>query len=292
MRKISALLLLCMVLTLVPTVSASAQSLDDLINEPSTESVDNNYSNEDNNTSSGNLLDTSSGDNSSGNNVYVDEMKDATDLSEKSEGATKLNAGIKKVASFIVQVLSYFATACLVVRVLLDIIYIVLPFTRSFLANGYAGNPQANGMGMQQPGMGGMGSPMGGMGMGMGGMGMGGYGHSRYGMGGMGMGGMGAMGGMGMNSMQQGMSQPGATPAMGRIQWISTAALNAAAAETVMGPNGKAVSPLKAYAKDMIVVLILAPIFLVLAVTGALTDLGFLVGEMLANAVSGIGGMM
>ena len=300
MKKISALLLLCMAIALVPIESAHAATLDDIINDESSNG-DSNTSNEvvDEPTSGSSQETNQNGNTSSnttgntigtdgGNGGYVDEIKDATNLSEKSAGATKLNAGIKKVASFIVQVLSYFATACLVVRVLLDIVYIVLPFTRSFLANGYAGNPQSQGTGMQQPGMGGMGS-MGMGGMGMGGMGMGGYGSSRYGMGGMGSMGM---GGMGMNAMQQGMSQPGATPALGRIQWVSTAALNAAAAESVVGPNGKAVSPLKAYAKDMVIILVITPIFLVLAVTGALTDLGFLIGEMLANAVSGIGGMM
>ena len=53
---------------------------------------------------------------------------------------------------------------------------------------------------------------------------------------------------VGMGGMQQG-SQPGATPAMGRIQWISTAALNAVASEQVPGPDGRAQSPLKMYAK-------------------------------------------
>lgn len=288
MKRISAILLLlfCTVFILTPTVSVNAQSLDDIISDDNGTQSDSTTIYEDiesDNASSDNSVGVY-GNSNVGNSEYLEEMKGATDLSEASAGATKLNNGIKKVASFIIQVLSYFATACLVIRVLLDVVYIILPFTRSFLSNGYAGNPQANGGGMQQPGMGGMGMGMGSMGMG--GMGMGGYGSSRYGMGGMGM------GSMGMGGMQQGMNQPGASPAMGRIQWVSTAALNAAAAEAVVGPNGKAVSPLKAYAKDMIVVLILTPIFLVLAITGALTDLGFLIGEMLANAISNIGGMI
>lgn len=285
MKKISAILLLCIMMALINTVSVNAASLDDIINEETSEVYEEI-------TESHNEEVATKPESKPNNEDYIggshlDGMKDANDLSEMSEGAAKLNAGIKKVASFIVQVLSYFATACLVLRVLLDIIYIVLPFTRSFLANGYAGNPQSNGT-MQQGGMGGMGS-MGGMG-GMGGYGMGGFGSSRYGMGGMGS--MGGMGGMGMNSMQQGMSQPGATPAMGRIQWVSTAALNAVASETTVGPNGKPINPLRPYAKDMVVILVLAPVFLVLAVTGALTDLGLLVGELLANAISNIGGMI
>ena len=222
---------------------------------------------------------------------YLQDIQHATDLSEPSPGATKVNQGITKVASFIVQILAYFITAFLVVRVVIDLCYICIPFTRSFLANGYGGNPQAGGggMGMQQPGMGMGGMGMGGMGMGaMGGMGMGGMGmgmRGRYGMGG--MGGMGA--GMNMGAMQ---GQMGANPAMGRIQWVSTAALNAAAAESVVGPDGKAISPLKTYAKDMVVVLVVTPILLTLAITGVLTDLGFLLGSLLADAVSNIGTML
>jgi keratin, type II cytoskeletal I (fragment) len=133
-------------------------------------------------------------------------------------------------------------------------------------------------MGPQQSGMGmGMNSGMGGMGMGIG-MGMhGGYGMNRMGIGGMGM---------------QGGSVPGANPAMGRVQCVSTAALNAAAAEQIVGPDGKAISPLKMYAKDMIVVLVITPVLLTLAITGVLTDLGFLIGKLIADTVSGIGGMI
>ena len=195
---------------------------------------------------------------------YLESIKQATDLSGPSAGAERVNNGITKVASFIVQILAYFITAFLVVRVVLDLTYICIPFTRSFLANGYGGNAQAGGggMGMQQPGMG------------MGGMGM----NSGMGMGGMGMGGM------------QG-SAPGANPAMGRVQWISTAALNAVAAESVVGQDGKPVSPLGSYAKDMVVVLVITPILLTLAITGVLTDLGFLLGQLITNAVAGIGTM-
>lgn len=212
---------------------------------------------------------------------YLESIKQATDLSGPSAGAERVNSGITKVASFIVQILAYFLTAFLVVRVVLDLTYICIPFTRSILANGYGGNPQAGGgMGMQQPGMGGMG-----MGAGMGGMGMGGMGgygmRGGYGMNRMGMGGMGGMQG----------SAPGANPAMGRIQWVSTAALNAVSAESVVGQDGKPVSPLGTYAKDMVVVLVITPILLTLAITGVLTDLGFLLGELITNAVSGIGTM-
>lgn len=221
------------------------------------------------------------------NKDLISSVQDATDLSEVSPGAQKINKGINKVASFIVQVIAYLITAGLVVRIVIDLCYIGLPFTRSFLANGYQGNSQAGAGGMPNQGMMGgmnggmgMGGMNGGMGMGMGGYGMrGGYGMNR----------MGGMGGMGMGGMQ---GQMGAQPAMGSIQWVSNAALNAAAAESVVGPDGKAVSPFKAYMKDMTVVLVITPVLLVLAISGALTDLGFLLGDLLANAIEGIGGML
>lgn len=299
MKRLATFLAIGLLMFSMPMTAHATGSLDDVINDQGNSSVSQEYENDGGGSAEGSggsgagqstVGDITDGE--VGNKEYIDHIKDATDLDTPSEGATKVNEGIKKVASFVVQILAYAATALLVVRVLLDIIYITLPFTRSFLSNGYAGNAQAGGAGMPgQPGMGGMGmGGMGGMGMGgmgsMGGMGMGGM-HSRYG----GMGGMGAMGGMG--GMQNGMSQPGASPALGRIQWVSTAALNAAAAEAGgVGPDGKPISPLKLYAKDMFIILILAPIFLVLAVSGALTELGFLIGELLAKALSSAGGMI
>ena len=308
MKRVLILTLTCMLTLGVSGITVSATSLDDVVNQ--TETVESGSNTGDTQVvveqpqpqqtqQSVETAPATTGQNSAAANQFMNEVKQATDLTEVSPGATKVNEGIKKVASFIVQILSYFVTAFLVVRVVLDLCYICLPFTRSFLANGYGGNPQAGagGMGMQggmgMGGMGGMGSPMGGMGMG--GMGMGGYGRGRYGMGGMGMGGMG-MGGMGMGGMQGGMmgqqGQPGANPAMGRTQWVSSAALNAVAAENILGPDGKSVSPIKEYAKDATVILVGTPILLTLAITGVLTDLGFLIGDLLATAIASIGNMI
>lgn len=204
-----------------------------------------------------------------------EELKGATDLDQTHSGATKINQGIKTVASFIIQILSYALTVLLTLRVILDLIYINISFSRGLLGGGAQPMPGQPG----QPGMGG-GMGMGGMGsmggMGMGGMGMGGM-HSRYGgmggMGGMGMGGM--AGGMGMNG-QQGMQQPG-----GGLRFVSDAAIMA-----VSQP-----SPMRYYAKDMAVTLIIVPILLILAVTGVLTDLGFLIGEAIAKMIGSFGGM-
>ena len=152
------------------------------------------------------------------------------------------------------------------------------------------GNAQVGAGGMPNSQMqGGMAGGMGGMQGGMGGMGM-----SRYGgMGGMGMNrGMGGMaGGMGaMNNQMAGASQqPNMT---GRIQWVSNAALNAVAGENIPGPDGRAVSPFKLYVKDMTVVLVITPILLVLAMTGTLTNLGFLLGDAIAKGIAGVGSMI
>ena len=216
------------------------------------------------------------------NKSQLDNLKNATKLDGSSEAASKVNSTLSKVLSVVIQVISYAVTALLVLRVLLDLAYIVLPFTRSFLSNGYGSNVQP-GMGMGAPGMG-MGAPGMGMGMGMHRRGM--YGMGAPGMGmGMGMG----MGAPGMNGMEG--SQPGATPSMGRVQLISKTALNAVAAEGVIGPNGKSISPLKTYAKDMVIVLVLAPTFLTLAITGVLTQLGITLGELLAMGISNLGNM-
>lgn len=278
MKKVLLTLLTSIMLLTLPVTTVYASSLDDVVSETSPES------------SSSSSSDSSSSVSSSKSKIpmtadeYIANTKDAADLTNvDTKGASKVNEGIKTVAAFIVKILSYFLTAFLVVRVLLDLVYIALPFTRSMLSNGYAGNAAAGGSGMG--GMGGMGSPMGGMGgMGMGGMGMGmrgGYGMNRMGMGGMGMGGAG-MGG----------SQMGASPAMGRVQLVSTAALNSVASENMPGPDGRPQSALKAYAKDMAVTLVITPVLLVLAITGVLSNLGFLLGDVIARGIASIGNMI
>lgn len=277
MKKVLLTLLTSIMLLTLPVTTVYASSLDDVVSETSPESSSSSSSDSSSVSSSKSKIPMTADE-------YIANTKDAADLTNvDTKGASKVNEGIKTVAAFIVKILSYFLTAFLVVRVLLDLVYIALPFTRSMLSNGYAGNAAAGGSGMG--GMGGMGSPMGGMGgMGMGGMGMGmrgGYGMNRMGMGGMGMGGAG-MGG----------SQMGASPAMGRVQLVSTAALNSVASENMPGPDGRPQSALKAYAKDMAVTLVITPVLLVLAITGVLSNLGFLLGDVIARGIASIGNMI
>ncbi len=280
MKKALTTLLMCSMLVFVP-VSAYASSLDDVIGgqESSEQSSEDEQAPAEQ--TSG---DTTVGTDPTGPSAdqYLTDLQNASRLNIDASGNTKAQSAIRKVASKIVAIVSYFLVAFLAVRVVLDLVYIALPFTRSFLSNGYGGNAAAGGggMGMQQPGMGGMG--MGGMGMGagMGGMGMGGMGMGRMGMGRMGMGGMGA--GMGAGG------QMGANPAMGRVQWVSNAALNAVAAEAMPGPDGKPQSAFKMYAKDMIVVLVVTPILLTLAVTGVLSNLGFFLGDLIGRGIESL----
>ena len=214
------------------------------------------------------------------NNEFIAGLQEATDLTDPVEGVNAVTPWIKQAAGFVVQVVFYAVTVLLAVRVVLDLAYIGLPFTRSFLGNGYSGAAAAQG----QPGMGGPG-----MGMGGPGMGMGGYGMNRMGMGG--------MGGYGMNRMGMGGYGAGGNPnqtgqMMGKIQWVSNAALIAAEQEGQMTPDGKHTGPLKSYMKNMIVVLVLVPVLLVLAATGALTQLGLTIGEILVDTIAMVGDMI
>ena len=213
---------------------------------------------------------------------YIDNNLMSNDLTKNvDQTAQQINQGIYKIAQILTQIIAYALTIMLTLRTLVDLTYIAVPFARGFLANGYAGNAQAGGGAgaMGRGGMGGMGMSSGfGGGMGMSSYGGGGYG----GYGGNRMGGM--AGNPGMANQQGTMT--------GRIQWVSDAALNAVAAGTSVDQNGKAVSPFKQYAKDMTVTLVAVPILLVLALTGAMTNLGFIIGKAIAAALGKLGGMI
>lgn len=250
----------------------SGTSLDDIVNaqeqpvEEQTQPAENNGS-----TSTQNQESATTGglsqEQQDKNNEFIAGLQEATDLTDPVEGVNAVTPWIKQAAGFVVQVVFYAVTVLLAVRVVLDLAYIGLPFTRSFLGNGYSGAAAAQG----QPGMGGPG-----MGMGGAGMGMGGYGMNRMGMGGYGAGG---------NPNQTGQM-------MGKIQWVSNAALIAAEQEGQMTPDGKHTGPLKSYMKNMIVVLVLVPVLLVLAATGALTQLGLTIGEILVDTIAMVGDMI
>ena len=294
MKRIFALAMAVILIAGAPVATVSAKSLEELVGgQQATEQVQPEVQQQVVTPSqqpahevgqSGSTIDAN-------NQQYINELRGATDMVKPDAGANKVTEVIGKAASFVIQIVAYFTTVMMTVRVVLDICYITVPFTRSILANGYAGVPDMegaaggpNGMGMNGMGMNGMG--MNGMGMGMGGMsgmgmGMGGYG-GRYG------GGYGGMRGMGAQAAN-GMMNPGASnPVRGRVQWVSTQALNAVASEATMDANGGRKNAFKVYAKDMIVLLVATPIMLTLSITGVLANLGFLIGDMLARGIASV----
>lgn len=299
MKRVFSLVLVCMLLVISTAMisfadpTSGGNSLSDAIaqsqgeQQSGTEQSGNTANENTNSTENSNDNRIGSNTDFGANQSFVDGLMDATDLSPEVEGTATITKGAKTVAAFIVQVLSYIVVAFLAVRIVLDITYIALPFTRTFLANGYAGSPQqsgnAGGPGMGNPGMAGMG-----MGMGMGGYG--GYGGmNRYG----GMGGMAGMGGMGASSMGNMNAMGNQQRSMfGNIQFVSNAALNAVASESAIGPDGKSRNPFSLYFKDMTIVLVITPILLVLAGTGALTGLGFVIADLVVDGIAKLASMI
>lgn len=222
-------------------------------------------------------------------NQMMEKLGDAAIMDINDPKADRAGAALKNIVGSIIALLGYVITLGLVLRVMMDLTYIGLPFSRKLLGNGYVGNARA-GDASASGGMGGMG----GMG-GIGGMGsMGGMGGRFGGFGG----GYGSYGGMGrfgggyggpMNS--PGMSQDQMGAMTGRLQLVSNAALNAAISETSVDVDGKNMNPFKIYFKDMVVVLVITPILLVLSVSGVLYHVGLMAGSGVANIISGIGSM-
>lgn len=258
------------------TTYAYADTLDEIINQQEVDysskgdkngSTKKETSNSNSNKDKGNL-----GDGAYLNDSQIDSVRDAANLSESSPQAVKINNAIKKGSSLAVQVMSYFIVALLIVRILLDIGYIALPFIRPLLNKGYNGQQQGA---MGQTGMMGTQNPFGG------GF-SGGFGNSPFSQRGYGMSGMNGLAGQ----------QAGVQTAIGKSPLVSMSAVKAVDSEAQLGPDGKTVSPLRMYAKDMVVVLVLVPLFIILAMTGALQNLGFLLGEVIARAIGGLSGMI
>ena len=209
-------------------------------------------------------------------------IADASRVDLDNPKAASATAGLKNIVGVIISFLSYAIVIGMTLRVILDLLYVCIPFTRRFLC----ADPQANVQGMN--GMGAMGSmgTMGAMGGGFGG----GYG-SRFG-GGYGAGGYGGMGSMGMGApgaMGAQAQQAQGGVGIGGIQWISKAAQNAVAMEGAPDPaTGAPSKPLKMYAKDMILLLIAVPILIVLATSGTLVDLGFGIASAITKLIGQI----
>ena len=289
MKKITSLLLvLCFMIAstgiMVMAQPDGAQTLDEYLGESLSDN-DTQEITEESTTGANVNVNTEPGNSnevkiSEGSKRFMDGLKRSSDLTSADvEGVEGITSGAKRIAAWIVQVLSYVIVVFLAVRVAIDLLYIAIPFTRTFLANGYTGQAQSAGN---------MSPNAGGMGMGMG-PGVGGY-NGRMGMGiGMPGGGGAAMNGM-MNNQNSMMNRNQSI--VGSIQLVSNAALNAVATESTIGADGKSQSPFKVYAKDMMVTLIITPILLILAGTGVLTQLGFIIGGAIIDGIQKIGNMV
>lgn len=190
----------------------------------------------------------------------LNDLENVDLTAEQSSMASSINGMVYKVAQLLVQVISYGLTVALTVRVLLDLTYIAVPFIRGILANGYTGTAsQSNSGGF---GGGGFGGGFGGGGFGGGGFGGGGFGGSSSG-------------------------NPSGQGSAGKIQWVQNEALNAVAEQQ---SNSKGVgAQFKLYSKEMTITLVAVPILLVLALTGALWQLGFAIGYAIQAIIGSIG---
>lgn len=217
----------------------------------------------------------------------VDNLGAAATVDLNDPRAKSIGGTINRIVGGIVAIVCYIIAVGIILSVVIDITYIGLPFTRKILGNGYTGNASAG----DARATGGM---MGGTGMGMGGYGgygggLGGFIGSPYGSRfGMGRGSM----GVGMNGMNSpGAQQDQAAMMAGRLQIVSNAALNAAASEITVDADGRNTSPFKLYLSDMIWKLVLTPILIILAVSGALWHIGMVVGNGLVVLLTGLNGI-
>jgi len=187
-------------------------------------------------------------------------------ISQAPEAQNAVQSTLGQIMGWIVPILVGVIFAALILRVLIDILYIVAPFMRPKLAPGVQGDQMAEnqmGGGMQY-GMGGAG----GMGMAGGMMGAGGYG---------------GYVGRGRRGMAGGMA--GGAP-IGGTQWVSETAISAVMAGNQIGPNGKPNNPFIFYLKGMVVPLVLIPVMLVLLLSGVLTQVGFYIGDLITSVIS------
>lgn len=273
MKRICSMVLVgLMSLSLAMPVFAGTPSLDDVVAGQSVTET----------TKASDETEKSSSARSNNENAesLVNVLRESTDLSQVTGETAEFARTANSIGSKIFQYLSVLVSVGVLVMVGVDMVFITLPFTRKYLANGYMGNPGGVDPN-QNPGLAGQGGMPGMGGMGMGGMGMGGGYGSR--MGGMGMGGYGSRMGManpmsgrgGMMGEQAAMQNQ---PALGRVQWVSNAALNAIASESASNQIA-----LIGYIKSMAVTIVLASVILVLASTGVLGALGAAIGSKLSG---------
>ena len=184
--------------------------------------------------------------------IFTDALAN-TDLTKEVKGTEPIRTGIQNIAAWIVQILCYFIIAFLAVRIALDLVYITLPFCRGILANGFSGAVQGQGTGVRT----GVITDYDGA-------------RDRYNR------------AVNNNNGNQ----------TGRLQLVSNDALNAVAAASSTNQQGQPNNALKIYAKSEIILLVLTPILLILAASGALTKFGFVLADYLVAIIGKISAMV
>lgn len=170
---------------------------------------------------------------------------------QQNETTEKIAKALKAIVTPIVQLLSHLIVIGLVVRVILDLIYIVIPFSRKLLL--YGQNIEISGN------------------MGVGDMGNGGHPTASQ--------------MIAMSNGQNALGGQGEASRSNKVQIISNAAIRAVQGEQ----SGQ--SAFRYYFKDMLIVMVVTPILLVLALTGVLMDLGFILGDAICGLIASIGAM-
>lgn len=259
-------------------------SLDEVITEQATQadqpsqdtqtSQDTNYTNT---TGTTNTPDTLY--NKYNNKSFIQGLNKAADLSPEVDGTQKIIAPLRYGVAFVVQVLSFIIITGMALSVVLDLTYLAVTPLRSVLSNGHSGSALPAGQqASAQPG----------------GFQPGGF-PSLYNFK------QGPTSGFGPPQTQAGLpgamnpgqpGQPNNGPG-GRIQLVSKAALDAAANEGTIDPNtSKTRGLISLYMKGMGLKLILIPVLLILVVTGSLTNLGFVVADVLVAVIRLLGEML
>lgn len=85
------------------------------------------------------------------NSSFVDGLTQAVDISTQTTTSAEVSKTLNYYGSIIFQCLAVVVSVGILLMVALDLVYITLPFTRSFLANGYMGNPNSSNNGMPGP---------------------------------------------------------------------------------------------------------------------------------------------
>ena len=267
-----------------PTTSeASAEtlgSLDEVITEQQTQADQADQPGQPSqDTNSTNTTSTTNTPDTLYNKSFIQGLNEAADLSPEVEGTSKIIAPLRYGVAFVVQVLAFIIITGMALSVVLDLTYLAVTPLRSVLSNGYSGSALPAGQQASvQPG----------------GFQPGGF-PSLYNFK------QGPTSGFGPPQTQAGLpgamnpgqpGQPNNGPG-GRIQLVSKAALDAAANEGTIDPNtSKTRGLISLYMKGMGLKLILIPVLLILVVTGSLTNLGFVVADVLVAVIRLLGEML